>query len=69
MVVGKLSDQHFNVTIFSNPEDKVLKSRQTTGQICPLLLTTIKKTRQDNKTALSMQNCVQQFSKNPDICG
>ena len=41
-VVGKMLDQDLNVSLFSNPVDKVLKRRNTTGQICPLLWTTIR---------------------------
>ena len=38
-VVGKIQDQHFIVSLFSNPGDKVQKIWTATGQICPLLST------------------------------
>ena len=34
--------QHFNVLLFSNPGENVLKRWKTMGQICPLLLTRIR---------------------------
>ena len=40
-IVGKILDEHLNVWLFSNPEDKVQKRWRTTGQICPVLLTRI----------------------------
>ena len=38
----KMQDQYSNVSLFSNPGDKVLKRWKTTGQICPLLSTRIR---------------------------
>ena len=40
-IAGKISDQHLNVWLFSNPGDKVQKRWRPTGQICPVLLTRI----------------------------
>ena len=36
-VFHKLSEPHFDVSLFSNPGEKVLKTRKTMGQICPTL--------------------------------
>ena len=40
-IVEKIPDQHLNVWIFSNLEDKVQKRWKTTGQTCPVLSTRI----------------------------
>ena len=40
-IVGKISDQHLNVWLFSNPGDKVQKRWRTMGQICSVLSTRI----------------------------
>ena len=40
--VEKWTEEHFNVSLFSNPGEKVMKSRKTTGQICPQLSTRIR---------------------------
>ena len=41
-VVGKLLDPHSSVLLFSNPGEKILKSRKTVGKICHLLSTRIR---------------------------
>ena len=35
---GKMQDQHFNVSFFSNPREKVLILVESRGQICPIVL-------------------------------
>ena len=40
--VAKLSKLLFTESLFSNPGDKVLKSRKIMGQICPVLSTRIR---------------------------
>ena len=36
-VVGKILDQHFNVSMLSNPGKKVLILVESNGQICPVV--------------------------------
>ena len=36
-VDGKKPDHHFNVSLFSNPGDKVLILVKSKGQICPVV--------------------------------
>jgi hypothetical protein len=38
MIVGKFTDQHLSVWVFSNPGDKVHILVESTGQICPVVL-------------------------------
>ena len=37
-IIGKITDQHLNVWLFSNPGDKVQILVESMGQICPLVL-------------------------------
>ena len=59
-VVGKVQEQHFNVWLFSNPEDKVMILVKSRRQICPIvfLLFWTLSTGLENNDALKCQSCI-----------
>ena len=68
-MIRKLLDQHFNVSLFSNPEDQFLKSKKK-------YVTKLSPTFNKNQHLVywigeqwCIEMLVRQFSNNPDICG
>ena len=69
MVVVKMSDQHFNVSLFSNPGDKVLILVKSRGQIFPLVshfFRTLSPGFENNDKPKCWFSI---FSSNPDLYG
>ena len=66
-IIGKISDQHLNVWLFSNPGDKVQKRWRTTGQICLVLSTKIWILSPGLENNHTLKMLIWYFSNNLDI--